>query len=220
MNNYRNPLQPEEPNFSNLSNQQLNAMQDYAEEQLPQQSAPTMFHEENNENLIKWQLDIKEELVRIEHLLRKHVPKIDKDGNTFYIESSSENQLFNETGVNEIMNLLAWYLNKNIILSNFSEKEIQMRCRQFHSVLTDFIFNNYERFGLDNKNKIKHYPIVVMNITNTIEAAYNRALNGGERTSLRTARQVSQNETVNPSGMYPGMQQNKRSFLKPWTWGS
>lgn len=218
-NQYLQPQQPQQPNFSDYSDSQLDAMQNYAEEQIPQ-SAPTMFHEENNENLIKWQLDIKEELVRIEHLLRKHVPKIDAYGNTRYVEAEKENQLFNETGVNEIMNLLAWYLNKNIILSNFSEDDIKLRCRQFHEVLTDFIFNNYERFGLDNKNKIKHYPMVVMNIVNTIEAAYNRALNGGERQSLRTARSVQQTEPLMQQGMmYPGMQQNKRSVLKPWPWG-
>ena len=182
--------------------------------------APTMFHEENSENLIKWQLDIKEELVRIEHLLRKHVPKIDEEGNTYYAEATVENQLFNEQGVTEIMNLLAWYLNKNIILSNFSEEEIKLRCKQFHKVLTDFIFNNYEIFGLDNKNKIKHYPMVVMNITNTVESAYNRALNGGERDSLRTARSVQQTEPImNPYGMSQQYgNQNKRSVFKPWTW--
>lgn len=222
------------PDFSQFSDEELRGAHDYAQSQVNnqemmsqnmeeqyRQSAPTMFHEENNENLIKWQLDIKDELVRIEHLLRKHVPTGDGHGGVYYVEPDEESKLFNETGVNEIMNLLAWYLNKNIILSNFSEKDIQMRCRQFNNVLTDFIFNNYERFGLNNKHKIKHFPMVVMNITNTVEAAYNRALNGGERTSLRTARQVTQSE---PLGGNPYMQNypsnnKKRSIVKPWTWG-
>lgn len=187
----------------------------------PSQPAATIFGESDYDNLVKWQLDIKEELVRIEHLLRKHVP-VEKDGEIIYQEPKEEDKLFNETGINEIMNILAWYLNKNIILSNFTETEVKLRCRQFLDFLADFIYINYDRFGLNTKEKIKHYPMVVMNIVNTIEAAYNRALNGGERDSLRTARTVSQSEPINhypyPQGGLP-IRSNKKSILKPWTWG-
>jgi len=183
------------------------------------ETAPTMFQGENTDNLVKWQLDIKEELARIEHLLRKHVPKVDKNGNMYYAEPEKGEQLFNETGVNEILNILAWYLNKNIILSNFDEKEVKQRCQQFSNFLTDFIFNNYQRFGLDTKEKIKHYPIVVMNIVNTVEAAYNRAINGGERESLRTARQVTQQEPIYNQPYAPQEQNKKFSLFKPTTWG-
>lgn len=200
--------------MSEYSDEYLDALQGYAEKRKAEQesmphNAPTMFNSENYDNLVKWQLDIKDELVRIEHLLRKHVPATDKNGNVYYKEASKENQIFNEVGVNEIMNLLAWYLNKNIILSNFDEKEVKMRCSQFHGYLTDFIFCNYEKFGLDTKEKIKHFPMIVMNITNTIEAAYNRALKGGERESLRTARTVTQSEPIaNP--YLQGMQRPQR----------
>lgn len=195
----------------------------YYPDDQPQYSAPTFFKNEEQDNLIRWQLDIHEELQRIEHLLRKHIPKTDKDGNTYFVEPPKEDQIFNETGINEILNLLAWYLNKNILLSNFREEEIKIRCLQFHRTLTDFIFNNYQHFGLDNREKIKHYPIVVMNITNTIEASYNRALNGGERNSLRTARSVIQNDSMGMQGMGgQGMmmpQQKQFKLMKPTTWG-
>jgi hypothetical protein len=186
-------------------------------------NAPTFFKNEGQENLIRWQLDIHEELERIEHLLRKHIPKSDKKGKIIFVEPPKEEQLFNETGINEILNLLAWYLNKNILLSNFKEEEIKMRCMQFHTQLTDFIFNNYQKFGLNTKEKIKHFPMVVMNMTNTIEASYNRALNGGERTSLRTARSVVQNEPIGSFGGQgmmgnPYQQQKKFSLFKPTTW--
>lgn len=185
----------------------------------PYAAAPSMFNREDQENLVKWQLDIKDELVRIEHLLRKHIPQIDKDGNVYYQKPKHEDTLFNETGVNEILNLLAWYLNKNIILSNFDEKTINKRCSQFAQFLKDFIYNNYQRFGLDSKEKIKHYPIVVMNIVNTVEAAYNRALNGGERNSLRSARMVTQTEPLNQyNNQMPQNGSNSFSFLKPTTW--
>lgn len=213
------------PIFSGYSDSDLQILQQNLARQNAAQavhSAPTMFRAENNDNLIKYQLDIKEELERIEHLLRKHVPKV-KDNKIIYEEPEEADKIFNETGVNEILNILAWYLNKNILLSNFTEKEIMKRCEQFSMFLKRFIFNNHERFGLDTEDKQKHYPMIHMNIVNTVEAAYNRALGGGERESLRTARQVTQQEPLYGGGMMPmggmPMGQPKRSIFKPWTWG-
>lgn len=82
------------------------------------QIASTMFSAEQNENLIKFQLDIKEELERIERLLRGHVPKIDNKGNEYWHEAPESERLFNEKGVKEILKILSYYLTKTIILSN------------------------------------------------------------------------------------------------------
>jgi len=185
--------------------------------------ATTMFNSEQNENLVKWQLDIKEELMRIEHLLRKHIPRRDAEGNEYFEEPSKENKLFNEKGVQEILNILAWYLNKNIILSDFDEKEINIRMHQFAIEFNDFLFNNYHEFGLadENMEKVKHIPMIVMNVVNTVEASYHRALGGKERDSLRTARTVTQNEPLGQQMQYPSMNnnmQNKFKLLHPTTW--
>lgn len=215
------PGQQPYPPKNHDSNEDLRRMEQQWSEGISEDPniAPTMFSGENTDNLVKWQLDIKEELERIEHLLRKHVPKIDQNGNMYYSEPEKSEQIFNETGVNEILNILSWYLNKNIILSNFSEKEIKQRCQQFSIYLTNFIFNNYQRFGLNTKEKIKHFPMIVMNVVNSVEAAYNRALNGGERESLRTARQVTQQEPIYNN--YPPQQGNQQkgfSLLRPSSW--
>lgn len=187
-------------------------------QQLQLAHASTIFNDTDSKNLIEFQLDIKEELERIERLLRKHIPKFDAKGRMYYDKPHKEDELFNERGVNEILNLLAWYLNKNIILSNFSEPDIQIRMEQFGNELIDLIFNNYEAFGLDNKEKIKYYPIVVMNIINTIEASYYRALNGGERESLRTARSVTQSVDGTGSQMVLSSMKSKKSIFNPTTW--
>jgi len=181
-----------------------------------------MFDKEENQNLVKWQLDIQEELERIEHLLRGHIPGYDDKGNEVWKESPIEEQVFNDRGVREILKILTWYLNKNFVLSNFSEEQIDQRVLQFANTLTDFIFINYEDFGLDTKEKMKHFPMVIMNIVNTVEASYNRALNGGERESLRTARTVNQTEPLGRFQDYPSMQsstKNKFSIFRPTTWG-
>ena len=184
--------------------------------QMNRTMASTMFSSDENENLVKWQLDIKEELERIEHLLRKHIPKRDKNGNEYFINPTKENQLFNEHGVNFILNLLGWYLNKNIILSNFDQEQIDQRVHQFSKELSNYIHNNYEKMGLDNHDKQKEVNMIIMNLVNTIEAAYNRALHGGERESLRTARTVHQNEAMMQRGMPTNMSfpAQKKKFIK------
>lgn len=165
------------------------------------QHAATMFNpQENGDNLVKWQLDIGEELQRIEHLLRNHIPKRDNDGVIYFVESKENPSIFNERGINEIINFLSWYLNKTIILSAYTDEEVRVRMKQIANRLTNFIFNNYEDFGLDNKDKIKYYPMVVMNLVNSIEAAYHRSIQAGERTSLRQARTVIENIGGGQSG--------------------
>lgn len=181
----------------------------------------TMFNKEQDANLVKWQLDIGEELERIEHLLRKQVPKYDEDGNKYFEDPKEEDQLFNNEGVNEVLGILTNYINKNIILSNFDEDEVKVRVKQFSRTFSNFIFLNYQKFGMNTPDKIKHYPMVVIAIVDLVESAYHRALNGGERTSLRTARTVHQTES--PMGGYgfpgaPMQTQNKFSLLRPTTW--
>lgn len=192
-------------------------------QELRKHLATTMFSGQEDDNLVKWQLDIKEELERIERLLRKQVAKIDKDGNEYFADPKPGDELFNERGVQEILNILAWYLNKNIILSHFEEEHINMRMEQFGDVLIDFIFNNYQGFGMDTKDKMKHYAMIIMNIVNTVEAAYRRALYGHTSKNLKTQYSVTQTQ-----GMYgnnnqghpqvPVVQQPKKRRWSPTTW--
>ena len=62
-----------------------------------------------------------------------------------------------------------------------------------------------------------------MNIINTVEASYNRSLNGGERESLRTARTVTQSEPLGSFGQQNMQQipqfgsQKQFSIFKPTT---
>jgi len=174
------------------------------------------IHEQNQSpNLIQWQLDIEQELELIERLLRGHRLVRDKEGNQKWEEPEDEDEaLFNEKGVQEVMKFVRMYINKNLLLSNFSEEQINIRVRQFGERLTRFIYLNYEDFGMDTYYKQKHFEMVVMNFTDMIESAYMRALNGGERRSLREARTVTQNESVNP---YPMNNPSQKSFsLNPF----
>ena len=62
--------------------------------------------------------------------------------------------------------------------------------------------------------------MIVLQIINTIESAYNRAYQGEERESLRTARVVTQADQMNQHNLmqYQAQQKQNFSFLKPSTW--
>ena len=184
------------------------------------QQAVTLFSEREDENLIKWQLDIERSLLRIERLLRKQVPKRDeRTGSVYYIDCP-ENELFNEYGINEVMNLLSWYVNKEIMLSVYDDKQVDLIMSQFADEVIDFIYTNLENFGLTNEDKKKHFPIITMNIINLVDATYRKAIGGKTLDNLKTARVVSQTEPLGKMPMYPSVNKKQWSWRKPSSWAA
>lgn len=181
-------------------------------------SAVTLFSErDDSENLIKWQFNVEQSLIRIERTLRKQVPKRDPKTGGIYYADCPQNQLLNEYGINEIMNLLSTYVNKEIILSCYDDKQINRIMEQFGEEVIDFVYTNMEKFGLDTEEKKKHYPIVVMNIINLVDATYRKSLNGLTLENLKTARVVNQTEPLMKNMNYPSIGK-KFNILNPKTW--
>ncbi len=172
-------------------------------------------------NLIEYQLELDNILERIEHLLRGDILVTDDEGSVAYTTNPDTEQIiFNEYGVQFLMNIMSFYLNRNTILSNYNEQRINQILYDLGYEITDQIFMNYENMGMDTKDKRKRYSIIVMELVHTVESAYNRALKGGERESLRTARSVTQ--TVNNQGnagqVLPTQGHKHFSLFKPNTW--
>jgi hypothetical protein len=130
-----------------------------------------------------------------------------------------DNILLNDYGINYVMGLLEAFMNRNIILSNFDEVRMHEICLDLMTQITEDIYNDYERMGLDTDEKLKKFPIIVMKVWVNIEAALRRALGGRENLNLRKI--ISVNQTDNPSSPasqpYPMVSQKKRSILRPWT---
>lgn len=161
----------------------------------------SMFGAVNQDNLIKWQLDMDSILERIEHMLRGDRISF-QDGNIFWIRSEKdEDKIFNEFGVSEIMRILSMYLNRNTILSNYTDEVINYKVYDMGMEVADLIYLKYESMGLNTLEKRKLYPIVVREIVDSVHSAYLRAYQGGERRSLREARSVTQNEQMAGAGI-------------------
>lgn len=177
----------------------------------------SMFGLPSEDNLIRWQLDLKEDLDRLYHLLNGHTVKEDHQGNITYEDPKDSNlKPFNEFGVQLIMNIMSFYLNRNTLLSNYDEATINWKVLDFGREISDLILCRYKEMGMDNLEKIKMYPMIVRELVDTVHSAYLRALDGGERDSLRTARTINQHENIGQPNILN--QQKPKSIFRPSTW--
>jgi len=208
--------QEEQSGTSNL--QQSYARTQQVNQTLPQ-SNTLVAGQHNQDNLIKWQLELDSILERIEHILRGDKPTMENGNMIFTPPKNEKDAIFNDYGVAEIMRILTMYLNRNTILSNYDEDTINWKVLDFGFEISDLIFLKYEEMGLDTLEKRKRYPMIIRELVDTIHSSYLRALNGGERDSLRQARQITQSENIIGNGM-PNMNMGggyprERSALNP-----
>jgi len=172
-----------------------------------------------SQNLIQWQLELDSILERIEHMLRGDKPKYEKGSLIWKPAENDEERIFNDEGVAEIMRILTNYVNRNTILSNYTDEQINDKMYDLGLEISDLIYLKYEDFGLDNLDKRKLYSMIVRQLTDIVHSSYLRALHGGERLSLREARQVSQVETTQGGVTINTAQpQRARSPLNPMRW--
>ena len=124
----------------------------------------------------------------------------------------------NQYGVQLIMNLLSFYLNRNTILSNYKVERIFEILYDLGNELADLIYINYETMGMNTSEKKSRYTFIVMNILHMVESAYSRAIGGAELESLRSARIVTQSQPLPPLSQ-AGVPQQKSGFsLNPFKW--
>ena len=165
--------------------------------ELQQHYSQTMFAQQQDTNLIAYQLGLDEILDRIEHLLKGDIVEEDGEGNIIYKPSKNEDLIvLNDYGVKLIMNLISFYLNRNTILSHHNSDRIYEILYDLGFELADLIYISYDKMGMNTKQKQARHIMLTMNILHTIESTYNRALYGGERDSLREARVVTQTDSM------------------------
>lgn len=226
------------------------------------------FNSMKEQNLAESQLDLKEEMDRIYHLLSGHIIKLDSEGSEVWDDPKDDRmKIFSEYGVKQIMNIISFYVNKNTLLSNYDAETIIWKVKDFGVELSDLIFNRYEVFfhyptpedlfevylpilrkesekfphlcsdngnGLyvvnekalyqkcvqwsqeELKSKLRHYPMIILSLVDTVHSTYLRALGGRERQTLRERINISQN--ANQYGEMQPIQQRKSSFFRPSTW--
>lgn len=176
------------------------------------------FAPHNQENLIKWQLELDNILERCEHILRGDRLMFNQGNLTWQPCEDKSTQILNEYGVQEVMRILSMYLNRNTILSDYNDEEIREKVLDFGRELNDLFFMKYEQMGLIGLEKRKNYPMLLREIVDIVHSSYKRALHGSEKRSLREARSITQTEaiaggiTVNAGSQQPAQ---TRGILNP-----
>ena len=157
-----------------------------------QNSQMSSFATRQDDNLIRWQLELNDILERAEHILRGDIPSF-KDGQIVWDKNPNpKDNPLNEVGVQEVMKVLAMYVNRNTILSDYTNQEINIKVYDFGRDVNNLIFMRADEFGMDNTEKKKNYPILVRELVDIVHSVYKRALEGAEKRSLREMITVSQ----------------------------
>lgn len=183
----------------------------------------SMFGGEDPTNMIEAQLNLKEELDRIEHLLRGHIVEYDKEGNITYKNPPDPEMIpLNDYGVNLIMQVISFYINKNTILSNYDTMWIDLKMQDFSYELAELFEFKYYQMGMDTDSKRQLFPMIHRALTDSVHSTYLRALGGMERDSIRKSFFVNQNQAGQAMNHYPTQQvpqqQRRRSLLNPASW--
>jgi len=197
--------------------------------------ANSSYQGQEDANLIQYQIDTGEMLSKIEHFLRGEYISQDEEGNEFWakptktiivkdnkgkegtVEVINEDLiLFNEYGVNSILAIIGSYVDKNTILSNYDDMRINEILADLGDELSNFIYCNYEKMGMDTEFKKTRFSLVVLNILHTIESTYRRSLRGKTMEDINTSRIFTQSDSMGNRSMTP----IKKSFhpFKPSTW--
>lgn len=162
-----------------------------------QHSQLSSFSAKNEDNIVRWQLELNDILERAEHILRGDVPKF-QDGHIVWKENPHpELNPLNDTGVQEIMKILALYVNRNKVLADYSNEEINFKVYDFGRAINNLIFMRDFEFGMDTEEKRKNYEMLVTEMKDIVHDTYKRALDGAEKRSLREMITVSQATNTN-----------------------
>lgn len=179
------------------------------------------FATKQDENLIRWQLELNDILERAEHVLRGDIITFKDEKLIWEKNPNSQENTLNDFGVQLIMKTISTYINRNTILSDYTNQEINFKVFDFGRELNNLIFMKYEVMGMDNEEKRKEYPMLVREMVDIVHSAYKRALMGGERRSLREMISVSQSHQTAGYGTggvvvnAQGVPQQQRGLLNP-----
>jgi hypothetical protein len=191
-------------------------------QQMPRQD-PRMYAQNSafapqfQDNLIKWQLELDNILERCEHILRGDKLAFENGSLIWKANINEKDNILNEYGVQEVVRILSMYLNRNTILSDYDPEEINVKVLDFGRELNDLFFMKYEEMGLIGLEKRKNYPMLIREMVDIVHSSYKRALRGGEKRSLREARQITQSETLQGGVVVNagGQSQHTRGLLNP-----
>lgn len=157
------------------------------------QAIQTMSAEKKDGNFLHYQLSTDELLDRLEHFYRSDFQGYDDDGDLVWKKQTNTDLVtFNDFGVSAIMEIVSKYVDKNTILSDYSEERIYQILSDIGDELIMFILCNYEKMGMDTHFKKTKFRLIITTTTHIIESTYRRAKSGNTLKEINQSRVVGQ----------------------------
>ena len=188
----------------------------------------TSFQNQEDSNLVQWQINTDDILDMIEHFLKGDIQITDNEGNTYYTSPTKKDEkgkevidedliILNSYGVNSLMHILGNYVNKNTILSFYDEERINEILADLGDELNKFIMCNYEKMGMNTEFKKSKYELIVLSILHAMESAYRKALGGQTMQEINRNTNIIQSENLGQRriGTIP---KKKFSLFNPKSW--
>lgn len=155
-------------------------------------------------NLIQIQIETTEMLERLEHFYRGDYVGPNKKGDLVWQKQTNDELVtFNDFGVTSLMEVITKYIDKNTILSHYSEERIYEIMGDLGEDLVLFLFCNYEKIGMDTYFKKTKFRMIITSTLHIIESTYRRAIRSKAMEEINQSRIISQSDhlNLNPGGM-------------------
>ena len=172
-----------------------------------------------NGNLIQYQIENAELLEKIEHFYRGEYEGTLKNGEIGWVTPKDEAQRpMNAFGVSGMMETVSKYVDKNTILSYYSEQRIYEILGDLGDELVLYILANYEKMGMSDKFRKTKYRLLVITTLHMIESTYRKAIAGKTIEEINRSTIVTQSDSLGQRG-FPQPQQKKRfNLFNPRSW--
>jgi len=150
----------------------------------PQSSFMGGLNEVAKYSFNKW-LNIDEDLfITLEMMLRGYniIPKLNPNGEIvdFIIDTKNAEPKMNEVGIRDVLQFVRMNMNKNVRMSNVSEKEVYRDVSNVGLTFNSIIAENVEKWEL----KEEFWDELITIVIYAIWFSYNRPKNEGERKQI------------------------------------
>ncbi len=153
--------------------------------------------EKKDGNILHLQISTDEMLAKLEHFYKGEVLTIDDDGEHWDAPENRDLITFNEFGVSSLMEIITKYIDRNTILSYYTEQRIYEILGDLGDELVLFILCNYVKLGMDTYFKKTKFRTIITTTLHIIESTYRRALRG------KTIEEINQSRIIGQFGDIP-----------------
>lgn len=204
----------EDPSYEQALEQEIAALN---QAKLSTGLASSNYTNNSDKNIVEFQLDTDVLLEKLERFYKGEYLGYDDNGKPEWkTPKDKELVTFNEFGVNSMMEVVTKYIDKNTMLSTYSEERIYEIMADLGDELVLFMLCNYEKIGMTTYFKKTKFRITISTTLHIIESAYRRAIRGQTRIDLNQNKIVTQTDLIGSRGF--GIEKKKSRTLDPRTW--